>query len=449
MKAIINKSKLFLNSYYYPIFIGCLVLFGHTFSIEVATSILLLISAGIGLMVCDDLKILISPLIMFIFAFSQKNVSSEMYYSKSYIIAIIATSIIIVALLVFHFVYYRKNISFKPLTRSKVSLGIALFCVSLLLNGVFSSNSYSSKNIFFALITIISLGLIYFLFQINLNNDSSLKKYLFFVLYVASMVLTLELYLSFINQIQIVDGSIVKESVLFGWGMWNNMGGMLAFFLPVHIYFATTSKKFGYLFYFSAIASYIAIVLTLSRSSLLVSSIVLFTCIICSCFLGVNKRTNRIITAILAALAILGIIVMWNKLAGVLGDYLNRGLDDNGRFEIYKHGFNRFLKSPVFGGGFATDFKLDYEFITFIPFRYHNTIIQLLSACGIVGLLAYLYHRYTTVMMLLKRKNIFSLFSAFCIASLLLCSLLDNHFFNIYPLFGYSLILVINEKCNN
>ena len=448
MKKTIDKSISFLNSYYYPVFISLLVLFGNSFSIELYTSIILLITVFVGLIVCDDLKFLISPLIMFIFSFSQKNVGSNKYYSKAYIIAIVAFGTILLSLFVLHFILHKKSVHFKALKESKISLGIALVCASYLLNGIFSSQ-YRSQNIIFALVSICSLGFIFFIFQINLDKSNELKDYLFFVLFLTSIVLTLELYLSFFNQIKIVDGRIIKETILLGWGMWNNIGGMLAFLLPVHIYYAITAKRFGYMFFFSGIISYLAIALTLSRSSLLVSSAIILACFICSCFIGNNKKINRIITISLALIGILGIILMWNKLSTILGDYLSRGFDDNGRFDIYKHGIEKFLKNPIFGGGFATDYKLEYEFIKFIPFRYHNTIIQIMATCGLFGLLSYLYHRFTTVVLFIKRRNIYSLFSALCIISLLLCSLLDNHFFNIYPLFVYALILVVNEKSNN
>ena len=35
---------------------------------------------------------------------------------------------------------------------------------------------------------------------------------------------------------------------MVGWGMWNNIGGMLAMLLPIHFYFAATIKKYGILF---------------------------------------------------------------------------------------------------------------------------------------------------------------------------------------------------------
>ncbi len=449
MEILKNKFIAFANSLYYPIFIAVLVLAGHVFSIELLTSIILLISVGLGLMLCYDLKFLISPLVMFIFTFSQKSVASGKYYSRPYIIAMIAVGVALVILFVFHFVYYRRELDFKAFLKSKLFIGIAALCASFLLNGILNFENYKLGNIIYALIITASLGLVFFVFQINLKSDGKTKEYLFFVLYLTSIVLTLELFLSYIYQVEFNNGEIVKESLLVGWGMWNNIGGMLAFLLPVHFYFATTAKRFSYAFYFTGIISYGAIVLTLSRSSLLFGSAIIAICAICSCFIGNNKKTNRIISLCVLAFGFVCVIALWDKIANILGDYLSRGFDDNGRFDIYKHGLQGFLSHPIFGGGFVNDYKLDYEFIKFLPFRYHNTIIQLMAGCGIVGLISYLYHRYTTVMLLVKKRSVFSLFSGLCIASLLLCSLLDNHFFNIYPLFIYSIILVVNEKVNN
>ena len=70
----------------------------------------------------------------------------------------------------------------------------------------------------------------------------------------------------------------------------------------------------------------------------------------------------------------------------------------------------------------------------------------MMGACGIVGLIAYLFHRAQTVLMFWKKKAFSTLFLGICIASLLLTSMLDNHFFNIYPTFIYSVILVVIDK---
>ena len=121
-----------------------------------------------------------------------------------------------------------------------------------------------------------------------------------------------------------------------------------------------------------------------------------------------------------------------------------RFFDDNGRFEIYKKGLEKFLNHPILGAGF-----MDSHGISSVPdHRYHNTIVQILASCGTVGILAYAFHRFNTISLIIKKKSGRNNFLAFCLLGLILTSLFDIHFFNIYPAFYYVLILIAIEKSN-
>lgn len=440
------KARSFLESIYCPLILALLTLISHTFSIEPLGFVATISCALVGLLVCEDLKFLIAPLFLFIFTFSEKSVASKIFYSKPYLIAMVCTAIVVGCVFIAHFIIYKKHVNWKSIKGSNLFLGFVLLLCSFLLNGILNFDGYEYGNIIYALILSLCLFGVYFIFHSNLKPSADLFKHLFYVLYLVSLVLTLQLFISFFTQIQIIDGEIVKESILFGWGMWNNMGGMLAFLLPIHFYYASTKKKIGFLFYISGIISFLAIVLTLSRSSLLASSISLLICVILSCFVGNNKLVNRIMTGLLAVVGIVGIIILWDKISNILGDYLARGFDDNGRFEMYNHGLWNFLNNPIFGGGFYSAYKLEHQFISFLPFRYHNTFIQMAGTCGAFGLVSYIWHRYETIKLFLSKKSLYSLFVAICIGSMLFGSLLDNHFFNLYPTFIYSVILVVLEK---
>jgi O-antigen ligase len=155
------------------------------------------------------------------------------------------------------------------------------------------------------------------------------------------------------------------------------------------------------------------------------------------------------ITLTILIIGLLGIIVLWNKLSTLLSSYINQGFGDNGRFEMYKHGFNNFLSHPIFGGGFGSCVEDNFGH-GIEPNRYHNTFIELLATCGILGFGTYLFHRYQTVKLFLsKRNNLQCVFLFISILALLLTSLLDNHFFNLYPTMYYAVILCVIEKSEN
>ena len=382
---------------------------------------------------------------MTLFAVSQKSVSEGKFYSVSFKIVAVICAFLFFCFAVAHFIIYRKKVMPSELFKSKLFYGYVFISVAFLLNGFFFFQGYSAGNITYALALAASLFLSFALFAVNLDYTEDLKKYFLYVLYISSLLITIEFFALFAGQIRFENGEIVKESILIGWGIWNNVGGMLTMLLPVHFCFAA-SKKHGYIFYATGILSYLAIVLSLSRSSLLVSTLILGVCAVAVCFIGQNKKQNGIITLSLAVIGIVGIALLWNKISNVFGDYISRGFDDNGRFAMWRHGINNFLKHPIFGAGFYNSYPTEYQFVSFLPYRYHNTVIELLATCGLCGFLSYAFHRYQTVKLFISKRTDTSLFLALCLFGLLLTSLLDNHMFNIYPCFFYSLILLIFEK---
>ena len=111
-----------------------------------------------------------------------------------------------------------------------------------------------------------------------------------------------------------------------------------------------------------------------------------------------------------------------------------------------------FARSPIFGESFFPrdyapwEFSVVEKLSSVIPPRWHNTFIQLGASCGLVGLLAYGFHRYQTVKLFLKKRTFFNLFIAIALIALVLMSMLDCHFFNIGPVLFYSMALAVAEN---
>ncbi len=76
----------------------------------------------------------------------------------------------------------------------------------------------------------------------------------------------------------------------------------------------------------------------------------------------------------------------------------------------------------------------------------HNTILEMMSACGIIGLLGYALHRVQTFICFFKNPTTERSFIALIVASLLINSLLDNHILNIIPTMVYSLLIAVLVK---
>ena len=76
----------------------------------------------------------------------------------------------------------------------------------------------------------------------------------------------------------------------------------------------------------------------------------------------------------------------------------------------------------------------------------HNTIVELLSATGAVGLLAYLWYRVKSLIPVFKRPSLMKTMAALSIAVILFSSLLDNFVFNVYPMFFYITLLALIHR---
>ena len=85
------------------------------------------------------------------------------------------------------------------------------------------------------------------------------------------------------------------------------------------------------------------------------------------------------------------------------------------------------------------------EFSHFMPPRAHDTYMQLLASCGLLGILAYGLHRLDTVVLYLQRPTHEKTFIALVVAALLLTSVVDCNFFNFGPGIIYGVLLAFAE----
>ena len=240
------------------------------------------------------------------------------------------------------------------------------------------------------------------------------------------------------------DGTIVKDRVFLGWGIWNLVGVCISMLIPM-IFYGAMNNKYPWLYFTVATLALFAAILTMSRNALIFASLSYGACAIIGCFKGKNKLGFRIITSagVLALLA--GIFVFMPKIKALLGDYFERGFDNNGRFELWSAGIDNFLSAPIFGDGFYGygEYPLAHGPL---PKMAHNTVIELLSATGAVGILAYAWYRVKSLLPVFRCPSLMKTMAALSIAVILGGSLLDNFVFNVYPMFYYTVLLALIHR---
>ena len=170
-------------------------------------------------------------------------------------------------------------------------------------------------------------------------------------------------------------------------------------------------------------------------------------------FYARNRRHNTIALITVAAVTVLTVTLFHGQLLRLFSDLLGRGLDPSSRDDIYREGLALFARSPVFGNSFYSpgyqpwDWSTVESFSGMFPPRWHNTLVQLLASCGLVGLGAYVLHRIQTVRLFLREPGKEKVFIGCAMLVLLGCSLFDCHFFNLGPTLFYSMALAFAENC--
>lgn len=457
----IKRLRAFYASKRYILAVSALVLMGHTTLYvddrmlfggyqEFVFGGLMLLLAALGCYVSCDLRFLMMPFMAFILLIPLEHSPNVPYYSRFYTEPIPLTLTAILALVFlfsigwFVFRHYGNR---NPIAwRGKAFLGMAVFCGGLLFNGFFSRH-YTFADTLYPISFLLSLLLVYVLFAAFVRFDAGTMEYFMTCLLSLGMIICAELLLGYLSGSIRLDesGAVVKESVMLGWGIWTAIGGMLAFLMPACFWFAHSHPR-GWLYFGLGLLEYVCIILSQSRGALLFGTVVLALCLWVLVTSGKNRRENRILIGCLAVLGLALTVLLWDKLSAIFQNYLAYGFDDNGRYEKWRIGWNYFRGDPIFGAGFYAPFDYGGWLKDVYPYLYHNTPIQLLASCGLVGLTAYLYHRACTVSMVCKNRTPYKTFLGISILGLVSFSLLDVLFFNTYPTIIYSLMLLFMEK---
>lgn len=332
--------------------------------------------------------------------------------------------------------------------------GFLLLSLTYLASGIGSDNykTLASKNLIFAFVQAASVALPYLLFSGGVDWKKVRKDYFAWIGFGVGCVLLGQILWTYATTDVVVAGSIERKLIFTGWGMYNNMGGLLAMMIPFPFYLASRFRK-GWIGSVVGTVFLVGVLLTCSRSSILTGCAVYALCIGLMIFSASNRHGNAV--ALITVLSVMGIVflIFRGQLVRLFAEIIGRGLDPNSRDMIFKDGWNLFLRNPVFGNTFyppanmAWSWSTNSGFTSFFPARWHNTFIQLLASCGVMGLGAYLLHRVQTIRVFLRDRTREKAFIACSLAVLLITSLFDCHFFNIGPALFYSMALAFGENC--
>ena len=462
--AIVRGINKVVHSPVGVLLLAVLTALSYAFSLEFEFYLFVIAYAIYVALFADDL----SPLMpLFVFCYivpSQANnpgkSESSIFYGTSGAILLAAVSVGVI--LVFVRIAKDKSMGFGRLFTKKRALlsGMLLLGAAYLVSGINTAHysEYALKNIFFAFIQFAAIFLLYFVFTATVNYNKFNMSYLASIGVLMGLVVAFELVCLYMSGNAISDGKILRDTLYTGWGVYNNLGVIAVMSIPFAFYLVSRAK-FATPWILLSFILLLTAIFTCSRGAIVFGIPIFVICLVIAALRGNNKAEIRVVYSLITIGAIALCIIFKDKISvlfanvpdllGNIGE--NDGVASDSRVNLYKNGFEAFKNAPIFG---QTFYPVSYEvyefseidaFSSFFPPRWHNTVVQILASCGIVGMLAYLFHRISTVVLFIKKRSRATTFIGISILALLLMSLVDCHFFNVGPVLFYSTVLAVME----
>ena len=335
-------------------------------------------------------------------------------------------------------------------TKPKLLTGFILLAITSLLGGL-TTEYYGTKTVFFGLLQSLTISFSYFIFFYSVDWKKVKKDYFPFLLLCMCILMLAECINTYIEcNVLDTNSAFFRLNLFTGWGMYNNIALICALTLPAPFYYAYTKEnKIPYVLL--SIAMYLNMIILQSRNGILFSTIIFITGTI---LIFKNSKRKKLLSSIYIGILIALLITSSSLLPNLKHHFdvvLEKGFYNGDRAATWKEAMRMLIRSPLFGEGFYSFkgyiFNLTSHTPTFLPARMHNTYLQQLASCGLLGIFAYIYHRYQTVKLLRRTKKEASLVVLkTSILVFLLMSIFDCHFHNLGPGFIYSAMLLILEK---
>lgn len=445
-----EKFKKALSSRVFPFVTAALSLLCHYLGWDLVFIYYLAFTSVAFMLFADDLTPLIANFLFMSVVVSQINSPSylmkgahpEFYTSPAVLAQFAAAVTLAVAVMAYRIAVTVKNKSFKI---TPAFYGLCALSFIFILNGLFSENYNPLSLLYGVFLAFFFLG-IYTLLKDNLKGGKKQFENLSFAFVAFSITLIIQLAVKYATTENIiVNGVINKEALVFGWGIWNTMGMLLTLCIAPVVYLAGRYRH-GYLFFIYAIIVTAAAIFSMSRQAMGGATLVFVISAVVLLVYGKNKLANGIITGVIALALIVVCIVFRQKILTLFDSVFATLKGGNGRFMLWEQAWKNFLSAPLLGTGFFSNVTApNFDGLEIVPEMYHNTVMQLLGACGILGFAAYAVHRTQTIKSFIANVNEERTYIAVLILGLLAMNLVDNHLFYLLPTLIYTSMIALLE----
>ncbi len=310
-----------------------------------------------------------------------------------------------------------------------MSFGGILFKPALTLKSI-----PSVFTIYFCLI----VGYLLFVNVIRKNNPKYFAKIMTYTGILIAMQ-TLSFYLSGEYSFK----TMIEYKLLnVGWGVSNSIGALLVLVMPFTLYLIAKVKlPIYYIGLF--VVELLALILTLSRGSILMAALGLPLGVVFTCTKAESKKTVLTSFMYLIVVSVCLLVLKYNDISFIF-DRISE-YSSNGRFELYFNAIKDFCESPIFGiSMYGRHSRIDTNLFAVV--WYHSTPMQFMANAGLAGLLAYLVHLFFKYEMLFSKGDVFVKFVLLGILMWSGYALIDVLYFSQNQLVFFALSLVFAEK---
>ena len=452
----------FLNSKYMLVFLAALTLvssLGSTFVEGFQGELIVYtVIALIGMISCLFSRDLLvwAPCIMLMYV-SPSRANNPFFFRSSifypengfpfwYIIGLVC--LVFLCLLLRIFVLDKGKTFFK--SKRELFIGLVIWCITMALGGIGYAEFDKAG---WGYVAMLSSALLFpYVVLTGMVDWKRVKKdYFAYAGMLLGIVVAAQLWNAYRLDFHkiIADGVLFRNEIYCGWGSYTSMGGVLLFCLPCAFYLAAV-KKCGFIYNVIGQITMLALALTFCRGAILCGGLTYIAYAVYLLSRKKNRIQNLVVYGLVFVILLGGVIFLcvnyWEKVKLFFSFFMKAGT--SGRWTLYKEGLNRFMSNPVFGQGFyaCSAYYNNPAGAEFLPSFMHNTFLQMMSACGILGLAGYLIHRIQTVVVFFKQPSLHKAFIAFTIGGVLLNCMLDCHIFNLGMTLFYSITFAFMEK---
>lgn len=387
------------------------------------------------LVICDDLIATLTPFLLIC------CMSIKCYNSFDVYIKFIPAAPLIVAVLLFHFIVYRRKLDMGKTWPGALAVAIAVTLGGL---GKITAAEYFSGT---ALYYTFGLGIGMFLMYLLMNTHYHASDKYVLRLRFSFVMMLIGLFCVFMivhHYIMYWPQFMAKLSPLYF--QWRNNGSTIlmltmpfAFYLSVH----------KYPFIFVGALQYIAILFTGSRGGALGGTIEFALCLIVLvyCDKKNRKKTILIISSVVTVALSVFLFPLMKFFEPVLARFAG---GDDIREGLIHRAIEDFTSNILFGRGLGYNGNTDvHDPAKFAICWYHSSPFQVIGSFGLVGVAAFLFQLYNRMKVVWERVTVFNLTLFISYAGLFMMSLVNPGEFCPIP-YGLvaTLLFIICDKNN-